>query len=561
MIGSRRTVLARFGVQAAVLLVVLTVVAGVVLVGPLAGRGTTPTEALGAPRFVDVTRDAGIDHRYDGDPPFEVGGGVAAFDCTGDSKPELYLAGGELPAALYRNESPTGGPLRFAPLPSPTTDLTSVTGAYPLDIDADGLVDLAVLRKGETLLLRGLGDCRFEVANERWGFDAGANEDTSAFAATWEDGSAFPTLAVGRYLGLDEAGEPTFDCAPNALFRPDPSGSRYGPAILLAPGFCTLSLLFSDWDRSGRRDLRMTNDRHYYLKGTDQLWRIAPGEEPRAYGSGDGWVAMQIWGMGIASADLTGDGYLEYYLTSQGDNKLQTLTAGPAEPRFRDIALKRGVTAARPVVGGDVKPSTSWHAEFADVNDDGFLDLLVTKGNVIAQLDYAALDPSDLFLGQPDGTFLHASEAAGIVADYRGRGAALVDLDLDGLLDLVETPYGAPAVVRRNVGAGTPDAPVAMGNWIALRLRQPGANRDAIGSWLEVRVGERTTLREVSVGGGHAGGQLGWLHVGLGPSRRADVRVTWPDGTVGPWLPIEAGTFGTVERDAGAIAPWTPSAP
>ena len=35
---------------------------------------------------------------------------------------------------------------------------------------------------------------------------------------------------------------------------------------------------------------------------------------------------MQIWGMGIASYDLTGDGYPEVYLTSQGDNKLQTLT-------------------------------------------------------------------------------------------------------------------------------------------------------------------------------------------------------------------------------------------
>ena len=47
---------------------------------------------------------------------------------------------------------------------------------------------------------------------------------------------------------------------------------------------------------------------------------------------------MQIWGMGIASHDLTGDGYPEVYLTSQGDNKLQTLTSGPAAadlPRHR----------------------------------------------------------------------------------------------------------------------------------------------------------------------------------------------------------------------------------
>ena len=40
--------------------------------------------------------------------------------------------------------------------------LTSVTGAYPLDVDSDGTMDLAVLRVGEDLLLRGIGDCRFE---------------------------------------------------------------------------------------------------------------------------------------------------------------------------------------------------------------------------------------------------------------------------------------------------------------------------------------------------------------------------------------------------------------
>ena len=63
-----------------------------------------------------------------------------------------------------------------------------MTGAYPLDIDGDGTVDLAVLRIGENVLLRGLGGCRFERANERWGFDGG-DRITMAFSATWE-GSA-----------------------------------------------------------------------------------------------------------------------------------------------------------------------------------------------------------------------------------------------------------------------------------------------------------------------------------------------------------------------------------
>ena len=57
---------------------------------------------------------AGIDHKYTGGWEFFVGGGVAAFDCNGDRRPDLFIAGGTSPAELYRNESPTGGALKFA---------------------------------------------------------------------------------------------------------------------------------------------------------------------------------------------------------------------------------------------------------------------------------------------------------------------------------------------------------------------------------------------------------------------------------------------------------------
>ena len=55
---------------------------------------------------------AGIDHQYTGASQFFVGGGVAPFDCNDDGRPDLFFAGGSGPAALYRNESPTGGALR-----------------------------------------------------------------------------------------------------------------------------------------------------------------------------------------------------------------------------------------------------------------------------------------------------------------------------------------------------------------------------------------------------------------------------------------------------------------
>jgi hypothetical protein len=510
-------------------------------IAAVAGCGGDSAEGGAVPHF--VSESAGIDHRYDGDFQYFVGGGVAAFDCDDDGRSELYFAGGSEPAALYRNESAIGGALRFAPISSPETDLSAVTGAYPLDVDSDDRTDLAVLRVGEDVLLRGLGGCRFERANEALGLDGGESW-TAAFSATWEADDELPTLAFGDYLTADREA-----CEDSRLLRP--SGGRYDQAIALTPGYCTLSMLFSDWRRSGQRDLRLTNDRHYYREGSDQLWRIVRGEAPRPYTEADGWRPLQIWGMGIASQDVTGDGRPEVFLSSQGDNKLQTLAANSASPTYEDIALRRGVTAHRPYAGGDVLPSTAWHAEFADVNNDGFTDLFVAKGNVEAQEGYAMRDPSNLLIGQPDGTFVEGGEEAGIVGYDKARGAALVDLNLDGLLDLVVVNRAEPVTVWRNSSS-------VSGHWVAFRLRQPAPNVDAVGAWVETRAGDRTDVREVTVGGGHAGGQLGWMHVGLGEEDEVEVRVQWPDGETGPWMSLESGTFGIIERGAVEATPWQP---
>jgi hypothetical protein len=514
-----------------------------------------------APHFVEEAASAGVAHVYDGEFEFFVGGGVAAFDCDDDRLPELFFAGGSRPAALFRNDSPTTGTLRFTRLTDAATDLTAVTGAYPLDVDSDGIADLAVLRNGENVLLRGRGGCRFERANEAWTF-SGGREWTTAFSATWEDAAAWPTLALGKYVS-DPTPEELTDrrCFDNQLVRPATSGAGFGPPAALSPGWCALSMLFSDWDRSGRRDLRISNDRHYYgvtSDGEEQLWRIEPGTAPRLYTRDDGWQAVRVWGMGIGTADLTGDGYPEYFLTSQGDNKLQVLADGPDEPRYVDMAVESGTAAGRPYAGGDDLASTAWHAEFDDVNNDGYVDLFVAKGNVEAQPDYAARDPSNLMLGQPDGTFVEGAVEAGIVSYARARGAGVVDLNLDGLLDLVVVNRRENVLVWRNVGSGTADAARSMGHWLAVRLVQATQNRDAIGAWIAVRAADRTTSTEVVIGGGHVSGQLGWVHVGLGGAATAEVRVTWPDGEVGPWQTVSGDQFVLIERGVDAPAPWVP---
>ena len=112
----------------------------------------------------------------------------------------------------------------------------------------------------------------------------------------------------------------------------------------------------------------------------------------------------------------------------------------------------------------------------------------------------------------------------------------------------------------RNVGSGDSAAASPMGSWVAVRLEQPGANRDAIGAWVEVRAGGRTIEREVTIGGGHAGGQLGWIHFGLGDAGEAEIRVRWPDGDVGPWMTVPADRFAVIDRSSTEARLWAPPA-
>lgn len=537
------------------MLAIVVAAGAFVFVGAQSGGGT-----ISPPTFVDETRSSGIEQTYAGDATFDTGGGVAVFDCNGDGKPDIYMAGGTNPAVLYRNDSPIGGALRFSAIHDPATDLTGVTGAYPIDIDGDGNPDLAVLRAGGNVVLRGLGGCRFEPANESWAIDGG-NGLSIAFSATWEGANLFPTLAFGRFRALNPNGSVSLNCDSPMLIRPDGSGARYGAAVSLEPGYCPLSMLFSDWSGTGERDLRVANDRNYYIGGQEQLWRIAPGEAPSLYTAADGWMPVHIQGMGIAGYDLAGDGHPDYFLTSQADNRLQQLAGGPGRPTYQDVALQMNVTSARPGAGDDVLPSTSWHPEFQDVNNDGLIDLLITKGNPSVVPEYASRDPSALFLGKPDGTFVDAAEGAGIVDYDRGRGAAMADFNLDGQLDLVEMFYQAPARIWRNVGTGDATHPVPMGHWLSIRLSKPAPNTDAIGAWIEVLAGGRTMRRELTIGGGHAGGELGWTHVGVGAATQAQIRVKWPDGTTSPWMPAAANSFVVVNEGSTAVTPWVPPAP
>ncbi|WP_229678588.1 CRTAC1 family protein [Neptunicoccus cionae] len=491
------------------------------------------------PVFRPVTVPA---HIYAGGWEHFVGGGVAVLDCDQDGYPDLYVAGGQNPARLLRNTTAVQGTLGFVPLPLIAAEMTDVTGAYPLDINSDGWDDLVVLRVGENYLLQGGPDCAFTPFEDLSFQDVPAW--TTAFSATWESGAELPTLAFGNYVDRQDPSGPFEACDTNYLYRPE--GGSYGAPIPLTPGLCPLSMLFSDWSRSGRADLRFSNDRHYYVKdGQEQLLQMA--EIPRFYTGADGWQAHKLWGMGIASRDLTGDGLPDVMMTSMGDQRLQIQDGDGTQPRFVDARYDLGTTAHRPFIGGDGRPSTGWHVQFGDVQNDGRDDIFIAKGNVEQMPGLAMQDPNNLLVQDENGTFTETAEAAGVASLHRGRGGALVDLDRDGLLDLVVVNRRVPLEIYRNETAKA-------GRWTSLRLSQAGANKDAVGAWIEVKAGRALHSREITVGGGHAGGQRVPEHFGLGTEAAFSLRVIWPDGTTSDWTTLSSDAAYVIRADGTRLA-------
>ena len=111
----------------------------------------------------------------------------------------------------------------------------------------------------------------------------------------------------------------------------------------------------------------------------------------------------------------------------------------------------------------------------------------------------------------------------------------MVDFNLDGLLDIAVVNRRENFEIYQNVTVGA-------GNWVSIKLQQELPNRDAIGAWIELMVGSQKVSRELTVGGGHAGGKIGPEHFGLGSFETARMRVIWPDQTHSGWVEVKSGS-------------------
>jgi enediyne biosynthesis protein E4 len=156
---------------------------------------------------------------------------------------------------------------------------------------------------------------------------------------------------------------------------------------------------------------------------------------------------------GVAAGDYDRDGYVDLFLI-RGDAGPAMLFRNQGDGTFADTAAAAGVA---------VGPGTHSSATFADVNGDGWLDLLV--------LGFSGIAPR-LFENQRDGTFLEVTATAGILpSGPHTFSATFGDYDKDGDLDLFVSQWAStiplaasPGSLWRNDGAaGFTDVSVAAG--------------------------------------------------------------------------------------------------
>jgi hypothetical protein len=131
----------------------------------------------------------------------------------------------------------------------------------------------------------------------------------------------------------------------------------------------------------------------------------------------------QIIGSGAALFDYDNDGRLDIYLIhNAGPSSKSTnrLFHQEKDGRFRDVGTGSGLDIAGYGMGATV----------GDINNDGWLDLLVTQ--------YGG---SRLFLNNSNGTFTDVTHEAGLDLVLWGASACFFDYDRDGWLDLVLVHY------------------------------------------------------------------------------------------------------------------------
>ena len=312
----------------------------------------------------------------------------------------------------------------------------------------------------------------------------------------------------------------------NTLYRNNGQGSftdvSREAGILRQIGY-GLGVVVADVNRDGRPDIYVSND----VTPNDVLY-INNGNGTFTDKAAVSLKHTSVAGMGVDIADFNNDGWpdivqMDMLPRSSEQRKrmsgyLTYLRRDDERRRgFRDdydanaLQLSNGVTPAGDLVfseianlAGTAATEWSWSALFADFDNDGRKDLFITNGYPKApnDLDYQAgvfaarRNNSEaaaraqlralrsyrvanfLFRNNGDLTFSDVSASWGMTQPGYSYGAAYVDLNNDGKLDLVVNNIDAPAAIYQNADTDTISRlHVHRGRSRALRPRRSDARR------------------------------------------------------------------------------------
>jgi enediyne biosynthesis protein E4 len=448
------------------------------------------------------------------------------------------------------------------------------------DYNNDGWNDLFVSYYGQNALFRNNGNGTFtEVTKEagllqsrvRWNsgctfLDYDKDGHLDLFVGNYIDfdvkTAPLPEDANCTYKGIQVAcGPPGLEGGKNLLYRNNGDGTftdvsdKAGMNGTL--GTYALSCAAADLDNTGWPNIYVANDSTsatYYVNQKDGTFKDQAIEAGVAY-SPDGKPQA---GMGVSVGDYNRDGLLDIVKTNfAGDTDSLYMNLGDGS--FDDRTYQAGLGVNTRLLG--------WGVSFIDIDNDGWLDILIANGHVYpevnrTQVDAAYAERKYLYRNLRNGQFedVSLSGGSGITAAVPARGFAIGDYDNDGNMDAIVNCVNAPPQLLHCQST-------LNRNWIKIRTVGTKSNRTGIGARLKVVAQTGTPplianaapnerpdprlvqIEEVRSCNGYYSASDLRIHFGLGAAQKADlVEIRWPSGIVDTWKDLGVNRLYVLEE-------------